>query len=191
MAKREQQAVPENFPPEEGGTPTPHTPLQALASEVQRAQASAVADATMADVGEQGQVGEPGPTALPNAPLVAQMIGAVRDTVCMLAGLEAPKRTLTDEKVDKLGEIWGGVLDHYGIQLSKQMGKFGPIIVAAVASAPLLRDTVMETRAEIIAKDATKPAVLPAPAAAPGLPIPPAPPAPTFTEGQIRPAFPS
>jgi len=91
--------------------------------------------------------------AVPNSKVFAQLLGAVRDTVCMVAGLEAPKRTLTDDKVDKLGDLWGGVFDHYGIQLADTMGKFGPVMAAAMASIPLLSDVVIETRKEIDAKD--------------------------------------
>jgi hypothetical protein len=122
------------------------------------ADQAAALQGTAQPAGQGAAPGAPAPVqpmapAIPNSTVFAQLLGAVRDTVCMVAGLEAPKRTLTDEKVDKLGAIWGGVFDHYGIVLSDTMGKFGPVMAAAMASIPLLSDVVIETRKEIDAKD--------------------------------------
>lgn len=153
-------------------------------------QADALGGVTDLDVAEHMASQEQAQAGPSNAVLVAQMIGAVRDTVCMVAGLEAPARTLTDDKADKLGEIWGGVLDHYGIKLSDLAGRYGVIIAATIATFPLVRDTVIETRKEIALKDA-RPATLPAPSPD-GKPAAPAP-APvngqTFAPGVVRPAF--
>lgn len=176
--------------PREGAAPPPASPLQALAAEVQGAQDQAVADATMADVGEQG--GEVQPATMPNAVAVAHLFRAVRATVCVVAGLEAPKRTLTDEKTDKLGEIWGAVLDAYGIQLADKAGKHFVIVAAGIQSVELLEETFIETRKEIIAKDAARPPQqLPPPAAADGAPQPivTATAPRGYTEGSIKPAF--
>lgn len=145
----------------------PASPLAALAASVEQEAGAAEAAAQGVTDADVAGIPETAPAPIPNAPLVAQLVGAVRDTVCMVAGLEAPKRTLTDDKVEKLGEIWGGVLDHYGIQLSDKMGTYGPILAAALATIPLVSETVIETRKEIAHKDGQRPA-LAAPEAGPG-----------------------
>jgi hypothetical protein len=127
--------------------------LASLAAQASALQATAQPAGQGAAPGAAPAGAEAPQPAIPNSAVVAQILGAVRDTVCMLAGLEAPKRTLTDEKVDKLGAIWGAVFDHYGVSLSDTMGKFGPVMAAAMASVPLLTDVVIETRKEIEAKD--------------------------------------
>lgn len=167
----------------------PATPLEALASSVEQ-ESSAAQGVTDADV---AGIPEPVPQAIPNAVVFAQLVGAVRDTVCMFAGLEAPKRTLTDEKVTKLGEIWGGVFDHYGIRLSEKMGTYGPIMAAALATIPLVSETVMETRKEIAEKDGQR-ARLPAPAPGPVTAAAAPPPAaaannPGYADGVIKPRW--
>lgn len=190
MAKPKLEPVDQPLPGADNAPPAASTPLQALASSVEQETtvAQGVTDADVAGIPVEGET-----PAIPNAALVAQLVGAVRDTVCMFAGLEAPKRTLTDDKVEKLGVIWGGVLDHYKIVLSDKMGTYGPIVAAAMASAPLLRDCVMETRAEIAEKDGHRPRL---PAAAPG-PVtaaaaPPPPAAannPGYADGVIKPRW--
>lgn len=194
MATRKPDPAPRPLAPEEdadaimGELPRPASPLAALADQVEQETSQALADATDADVG--GIPAEAPAPAIPNAQVFAQLVGAVRDTVCMVAGLEAPKRTLTDDKVTKLGEIWGGVFDHYGIRLSDKMGTYGPIVAAALATIPLVADTVLETRKEIAQKDGRQPA-LAAPPAAPGAAPAPAPAAidKGYTEGVVQPRW--
>lgn len=182
--------VPNSAPAADEGAPpaaAPASPLAALADQVEREAGEALRDATDADVGGIPEQ-EPQPV-IPNSVRVAGLIRAVRASVCMIAGLEAPKRTLTDDKVDKLGEIWGGVLDEYKINLSDHMGKFGPVIAAVMVSLPLVEDTWTETRKEIAEKDGKRPA-LPAPAPGPQ-PVVPAPAAnnPGYKEGVVQPRW--
>jgi hypothetical protein len=186
-------------PIEQGAAAPADAGLDALAGQAQQLKASAPGAAPGAPGAgpAAGPIAPPAPPPIPNDKAVAHLVCAVRDTVCMVASIEAPKRTLTDDKVDKLGEIWGGVLDHYGINLASKGGTYAPILVAVMASLPLVRDTVIETRKEIEAKDkgaaraATVDADKPSPTMTIRATAPTPAPAPSagFQEGVIKPRF--
>jgi hypothetical protein len=190
MAKRETAP-----PPAAIGDLTPDGRAPGLDDQAPAAPGSLDSIANEADQMQlEGQGGAPGAEPIPPAPagptnaeVCAGVFKSIRETVCMLASLETPRAAFDDAKCDQLGEIWGGCADHYGINLSDRMGKFGPLIAAAFASIAIVAPGVSEVRREIAAKD-SKPRQLQAPGAAETVTVGTAP-ARAETPGTIRPTF--
>lgn len=124
--------------------------LESLAQQFEHLEAGGEPGAPLTP-GDDGQAEPPKPT---NTEICVGMFTTLRETVCEFADLKAPRLTLTDEKCEKLGAIWGGCADHYGIDLQGQMGKWGALGMAAFASVAILMPTIQATRAEIATKDA-------------------------------------
>ena len=105
---------------------------------------------------------EQAPQQLTNGQLLTGAISAARDVFCIVTKLESPKQVLDAEATQKLGELWGPVLDKHGIELAKYLGDYALEIAAVIGTLTIgarLRSVVI---AEIIAK---RPQAAPAPAA--------------------------
>lgn len=92
------------------------------------------------------------PERLTNAQIVTGTLTAVRDVFCIITKLESPKQNLDAAAVQKLGELWGPVLDKHGIDLGQYMGDYALEIAAAIGTMTIgarLRAAVV---AEMIAK---------------------------------------
>jgi hypothetical protein len=133
--------------------------LESLAQQFEHLEAGGE-PGTPATTGDEVQAEPPKPT---NTEICVGMFATLRETFCEFTDLKAPRLTLTDDKCEKLGAIWGGCADHYGIDLQGQMGKWGALGMAAFASVAILMPTIQATRAEIATKDGrSKPAAVPA-----------------------------
>jgi hypothetical protein len=98
----------------------------------------------------------------------------------MVAKLETPRTAFPDTMLTDLGGIWGGVFDHYGINLSGKIGKYGVVVAALSQTVAMVGPAIATVRAEIEAKDKAKPK----PAAPPPAPMP------SSSSGDIRPTWP-
>lgn len=141
---------------------------------------AAEADALGLPEGETEAGAPEAPAARTNAEVISGMIFLIRETVSELADLKTPRAMLTDSKIATLGNVWGEVLDGFGVRLGESMGKYGPVLMALGTTASIMAPIVVATRAEIATKDAPKAKAAEAPKAAPA-----APPA----EGEIRPTW--
>ncbi len=171
--------------------------LQALALKIERAEGAPI----------EGEGGAPGdahlvdtapaePPAPSNAEVVTGMVTTIRETVLILQPLESLRDKLTDQVAAQLGALWGPVLDGYGIQLGRTMGRHAPAMVAAWSTFQLVGPIVQAVRAEVLALDrkpsssSSSPAAIDAPTEAkPVAAAPPAANGPAFADGVVRPAF--
>lgn len=138
-------------------------PLESLAQQADNLPPPLGEGVTEADVSER-QAQELAPVEQGNAELLAGMFQLARDTVTQLADVHSIQRTLPNEATVMLGNMWGNVLDGYGIKLSAYMGKHGALIMATVATLALGKNVLKGYREEMAAK---KPTGEPAPAPEP------------------------
>ncbi|AOS79225.1 hypothetical protein Q5W_09740 [Hydrogenophaga sp. PBC] len=136
-------------------------PLEALAGEADQLAADTApplgGGVTDADAGMRDA-----PPVATNAELVAGMVKLARDTVTQLADVQSIQTTIADDVAERLGAMWGDVLDGYGIRLSDHMGKHGKAIMAALATAAIGVNVYRGYRAEQAARAPT-PSQAPAP----------------------------
>lgn len=141
-------------------------PLEALAGEADQLAADTAPPlgegVTDADAGMRDA-----PPVQTNAELVAGMVKLARDTVTKLADVQSIQHTLANDVADRLGAMWGDVLDGYGIRLSDHMGKHGKAIMAALATAAIGVGVYKGYRAEQAAR---APTPSPAPSPLPDVP---------------------
>src|SRR4051812_9696732 len=74
------------------------------------------------DAAAPGTALVPTPAPPTNAQLFAGAIAAGREAFCAFTRFESPRKTLSDEAVQRLGEVWGPVLDKHGINLHSYLG---------------------------------------------------------------------
>ena len=137
-------------------TPAPGG-LDALAAE-----AETLTDTTTPGAA-QGAQPEPDAPGLTNAQIVGGAIAAARTVFCAVTKLDSPNVHLDDAAAQRLGAVWGPVLDKHGIDMGELMGDWGVEIAAIVVTAEIgmsLRRAVLD---EIAAK-AAKPVQSDAPA---------------------------
>lgn len=135
-------------------------PLEGLASEADNLAATAAAPplgegVTDADVAAREQQQE-----ATNTELVAGMIKLARDTVTEMADVQSIQKTIGDDVANKLGAMWGEVLDGYGIRLNDQMGKHGKAIMAGLFTLAVAKSVYKGYQAELAQR---KPPAAPAP----------------------------
>lgn len=102
-----------------------------------------------------------------NAELLAGAFRLVRDTVTQLADVRSIQATLNDGVTDHLGQMWGQVLDSYGIRLDAYLGRHGALIGATIATLAIGRNVLVAYRAEAAAKAQAKGEEGPTPTPAP------------------------
>lgn len=129
---------------------TPPAPgsLGALAAEADTLQD------TTAPGAAPGEPPEPEAPRLTNAQIVGGAIAAARTVFCAVTKLDSPNQHLNDEAAQRLGAVWGPVLDKHGLDLGAVMGDWGIEIAAIAVTAEIaltLRRAVLE---EIAAKNA-------------------------------------
>lgn len=141
-------------------------PLEALAGEADQLAADTAPPlgegVTDADAGMRDA-----PPVHTNAELVAGMVKLARDTVTQLADVQSIQRTLDDGAAERLGAMWGDVLDGYGIRLSDHFGKHGQAIMATLATLAIGVNVYKGYRAEQAAR---APTPSPAPSPLPDVP---------------------
>ena len=104
--------------------------------------------------GEGDQAGPAPPPALTNAQIVAMALEMIRDTLCAVAKVVSPKKTLDDTAVKAIGDAIGPVLDKYGVKLSVVLGDFMLELRAASVTVPILLAAWSELREEVRAMKA-------------------------------------
>ncbi len=93
-----------------------------------------------------------------NAQILAGALAAGREAFCMFTQLESPRRHLSDDKVQQLGDVWAPVLDKHGIDLARYMSDWGVELAAALLTFQIVRELREGVKAEIAAREAAKPA---------------------------------
>ena len=99
----------------------------------------------------------------PEKPSSGQIIGgavaAAREVFCIVTKLESPKVHLNDETAQKLGALWGPVLEKHGIDLHRYMGDYALEIAAVIGTLSIGASVRGAVIAEIAAKEAKDPAL--------------------------------
>lgn len=94
----------------------------------------------------------------PAEPTAAQIIGgalaAGREVFCMVTKLESPRKTLDDETAQKVGALWGPVLEKHGIDLGRYIGDYGAEIAAAIGTLSIVAAVRRGVMDEIATKEA-------------------------------------
>ena len=75
---------------------------------------------------------------LTNAQVINMGLQMVRETLCGVANVTSPKRTLTDQTCEVIGEANGPLLDKWGISLSGMGGGYMVELKAAFVTLPIL-----------------------------------------------------
>lgn len=96
----------------------------------------------------------PEPEKTTNAQIIGAAIAAARTVFCAVSKLDSPKVHLNDEQAQRLGAVWGPVLDKHGYNLNKAMGDYALEIGAAVVTFEIVMNLRAAVREEIAAKDA-------------------------------------
>lgn len=146
-------------------------PADELAGLVREAdQLGAEADQAAA-AGEPGQADAP---ALTNAQCLTMGLQIVRETLCTVAKVNSPKRTMDDASCQAVGEAVAPVLDKYGINLGNMAGDFMAELRALAVTVPIvlavrsaLLDELAAKRAKPIEPEAGQAAAPTEPATAP------------------------
>ncbi len=131
----------------------PADPLAALASEA-KAMDGPAAGVTDADVSDAQEAAKP-PT-LTNQQCILMAGQIVRDTLCALAKVESPRRTLDDATLGTVADAVAPVLDKHGIQLGTVGGDYMAEIRAAMVVVPVILATRAALRDELAARDLAK-----------------------------------
>lgn len=144
--------------------------LGALALQAAQLESEAQAQQTAGPGGEQQQEE---PSLQTNAEIIAGTLMLARDTACMAFELSSPAAVLTDQKAEKLGEMWGRVADKYGWNLAGALGDYKEEIVAFMGTVGIARELAKAVVMEMDAKakahfdrtvDAATPPAAPEPA---------------------------
>ena len=145
-------------------TSEPADPLDAMA---------AAADADMNNAEQTGAPGAPPepekPVGLKNEQCLLGGLQMIRETVCAIAGVQSPKVTLADDKLQPIAKANAEVLDKYGLSLSDMGGEYMVEIKAAIVTLPVLFFAYAALKAEMNARQ--KPATPATPAQATETPM--------------------
>lgn len=100
-------------------------------------QLGAEADQAAA-AGEPGQADQAAAPALTNAQCLTMGLQIVRETLCTVAKVTSPKRTMDDQACQAVGEAVAPVLDKYGINLGNMAGDFMAELRALAVTVPIV-----------------------------------------------------
>lgn len=126
--------------------------IQKISDLEQLARQAEQIESTVPPAGDTTQ--PPEPEKATNAQIIGAAIAAGRTVFCAVSKLDSPKIHLNDEQSQKLGAVWGPVLDKHGINLNKAMGDYALEIGAAVVTFEIVMALRTAVREEIAAKDA-------------------------------------
>lgn len=103
------------------------------------------------------QVGaDPGaaPAAQPltNAQVLITAFELVRETLCTVAGVTSPRRTVSTEQLAPLAEAWGAVCDKHGLELSAMVGDYILEFKAIALTVPVILAARTALQAELAEK---------------------------------------
>lgn len=125
--------------------------LLALTGQAQTLEAEAASDGA-AGPGAGADAGGP-PPGQSNAELLTGTFHMLRETGCILGGVESPRRVLDDNVLAQLGGAWGAVCDKRGWDLSALMGNYGPEVTAVLLSITVVQRLNAAVRAELAARE--------------------------------------
>lgn len=90
---------------------------------------------------DDDQAGAPGAAAaapMTNAQVLATAFELVRETLCTVAGVTSPRRTVSSATLAPLADAWGAVCDKHGIDLSGMVGDYILEFKALALTVPVL-----------------------------------------------------
>lgn len=94
------------------------------------------------------------PPELTNTQIVAMALEMIRDTLCAVAKVLSPKKTLDQAAIVAVADAIGPVLDKYGIKLQAVLGDYMLELRAAFVTVPIMLAAWTELREEIRAMKA-------------------------------------
>lgn len=124
----------------------PQTELDRLADQAGQLGAEIEADQAGA------APGAPADVPMTNAQVLATAFDLVRETLCTVAGVESPRRTVSSEKLAPLAEAWGAVCDKHGINLAAMVGDYILEFKALALTVPV----ILAARTALLAEIADK-----------------------------------
>lgn len=127
---------------------TEATPLDNLAAAIEADQ-SLKTEGADTDQPEADKAPE-----LSNAQLFAGAIAMGVQVFTVVTKVQAPKNILTHERCAELGELWGPVLDKYGINAGQFMGAWQLEIAAVLGTVGIVLELRTAVRAEVAAMQA-------------------------------------
>ena len=92
----------------------------------------------------------PEPEALTAAQIIGGALAAGREVFCLVTKMDSPRKTLDDDTAQRIGALWGPVLDKHGIDLGKYLGDYAleaAAIIGTVTIAASVRRGVMDEMA--------------------------------------------
>jgi hypothetical protein len=123
--------------------------LGALAMQAQALESEAQAQAQAQDA----QGAEAQPPEQTNAAIIAGTLQLCRDTACVIFELRSPAMVLTDEKCQRLGDLWGKVADKRGWNLAGALGDYVEEITALMGTIGIARELVQTVMLELAHKE--------------------------------------
>lgn len=148
-------------------TDEPRDPLEQLAGEAEALQAG-IDQANQEAAGEGGAPAAAAPPVLTNAQCLAMGLQIVRETLCAVAKVSSPKRTLDDATITTVADAVAPVLEKYGINLQGMAGGYMLELRAAMVTVPVLlafRAGLLDELRAMKAKPVDQASAAPAPAA--------------------------
>lgn len=102
----------------------------------------------------------PEPEALTAAQIIGGALAAGREVFCMVTKMDSPRKTLDDDTAQRIGALWGPVLDKHGIDLGKYIGDYAleaAAVIGTITIAASVRRGVLDEMAAMDRKtDATE-----------------------------------
>jgi hypothetical protein len=127
------------------------TPLDGLAAAI---EADTTLNPDNPEAGtDQGQGGTEAPM-LSNAQMFAGAIAMGTQVFTVVTQIKAPQNILTHERCAQLGELWGPVLDKYGINAGQFMGAWQLEIAAIMGTVGIVLELRTAVRAEVAQRQA-------------------------------------
>lgn len=125
------------------------TELDQLAAQADRVGLDAdQADAAANDPGGA----QPAPPPMTNAQVLGFAFEMIRETLCTVAGVQSPRVTASNDKLQPLAEAWGAVCDKHQVDLSSMVGDYIIELKAITLTVPVILAARSALQAEIAAK---------------------------------------
>ncbi len=119
-------------------TDTPKaTPLDGIAAAIAADPALQAENLGAGPSGPPGQEEAQAAPELTNAQLFGAALGMGTELFTVITQIKAPKAILTPERCAQLGELWGPVLDKYGINAGQFMGAWQLEITALMGTVAI------------------------------------------------------
>lgn len=127
-------------------TDEPVSELERLADQADQLGAAADPDHGGAPGADQA------PAPLTNSQVLITAFELVRETLCTVAGVTSPRRTVSTEQLAPLADAWGAVCDKHGVDLSTMVGDYILEFKAIALTVPVILAARNALQAEIAEK---------------------------------------